>query len=89
MLPWAQIHVAWLPWTHVAACLAPWIGDDMTMMMMMMITISSGSTLYHLFMCHHRGRLAYAILLKVFEIRGTFVPSNARQALIWFGVLLS
>ena len=28
MLPWAQIHVAWLPWTHVAACLAPWIGDD-------------------------------------------------------------
>ena len=33
MLPWAQIHVAWLPWTHVAACLAPWIGDDKDKMM--------------------------------------------------------
>ena len=38
-----------LPWTHVAACLAPWIG----------------STLYHLFMCHQSGKVAYLALLKV------------------------
>jgi len=49
MLPWSQIQVPWLPWTHVAACLAPWIG----------------STLYHLFMCHQSGKFAYLVLLKV------------------------
>ena len=49
MLPWRSLTVPWLPWTHVAACLAPWIG----------------STLYHLFMCHRSGRVAYYMLLKV------------------------
>ena len=49
MLPWTTLTVPWLPWTHVTACLAPWIG----------------STLYHLFMCHRSGRVAYYMLLKV------------------------
>lgn len=49
MLPWSSITIPWLPWTHVTACLAPWVG----------------STLYHLFMCHRNGQVAYNLLLKV------------------------
>jgi len=49
MLPWDKINVPILPVIHVAACLAPWVG----------------STFYHLFMCHQRGKFAYLILLKM------------------------
>ena len=49
MLPWHLLAVPWLPAIHVAACLAPWVG----------------STIYHLFMCHHSGKHAYTALLKL------------------------
>jgi len=49
MLPWDQISIPWLPWIHVLACVAPWVG----------------STFYHLFMCHKGGERAYIILLKL------------------------
>jgi len=49
MLPWDKINIPWLPVIHVSACIAPWVG----------------STLYHLFMCHQMGKVAYIILLKL------------------------
>jgi len=49
MLPWDQIAVPWLPGIHLFACVAPWIG----------------STIYHLFMCHKMGKVAYIALLKL------------------------
>ena len=43
LIPWEQVKVPILPYTHLAAVLSPWVG----------------SAIYHTFMNHHHGyRLA-------------------------------
>jgi len=47
LLPWHEVTVPVLPWTHLLSCLSPWVG----------------STIYHLFMNHEAGEHCYRSLL--------------------------
>ena len=74
----------------MAACLAPWIGDDdkedkMMSIIMNIIRFHSIPPV-HVPPPGQTGLHNTAQGIRQQEIRGTFVPSNARQALVWFGV---
>ena len=60
LLPWREINVPYLPTFHVIASISPWIG----------------STLYHLFMNHNTGYIAYKVLLLV-DMLGIWVTQTA------------
>ena len=60
LLPWKEINVPYLPTFHVVSSVAPWIG----------------STLYHLFMNHNTGYIAYKVLLTI-DILGIWVTQTA------------
>ena len=60
LLPWDEINVAYLPTFHVISSVAPWIG----------------STLYHLFMNHNTGYIAYKVLLTI-DLLGIWVTQTA------------
>lgn len=47
MVPWEEIKVPILPWTHLISCVSPWVG----------------STIYHMFMNHRAGESCYRSLL--------------------------
>jgi predicted membrane channel-forming protein YqfA (hemolysin III family) len=47
ILPWDDISIPYLPFVHIFACVAPWVG----------------STIYHLFMNHKQGYPMYRLLL--------------------------
>uniref|UniRef100_T1JHI6 Progestin and adipoQ receptor family member 4 n=1 Tax=Strigamia maritima TaxID=126957 RepID=T1JHI6_STRMM len=49
MLPWHQITIPVLPYTHVLATISPWLG----------------SFIYHVFMNHHKGENLYYCLLRL------------------------
>ena len=59
LLPWDEINVAYLPTLHVIASVTPWIG----------------STLYHLFMNHNTGYIAYKVLLTI-DLLGIWVTQT-------------
>jgi len=59
LLPWDEIKVPYLPTFHVVASVAPWIG----------------STLYHLFMNHNTGYIAYRLLL-IIDLLGIWVTQT-------------
>ena len=60
LLPWDEITVPYLPIFHVVSSVAPWIG----------------STLYHLFMNHNTGYIAYKVLLTI-DMLGIWVTQTA------------
>lgn len=60
LLPWSELDVPYLPTFHVIASVAPWIG----------------STLYHLFMNHNTGYIAYKVLLTI-DLLGIWVTQTA------------
>ena len=59
LLPWDELKVPYLPTFHVVASVAPWIG----------------STLYHLFMNHNTGYIAYRVLL-IIDLLGIWVTQT-------------
>lgn len=59
LLPWDELKVPYLPSFHVVASIAPWIG----------------STIYHLFMNHNTGEMAYRVLLIV-DLLGIWVTQT-------------
>ena len=60
LLPWDEISVDYLPTLHVISSVAPWIG----------------STMYHLFMNHNTGYIAYKVLLTI-DLLGIWVTQAA------------
>ena len=60
LLPWDEITVPYLPIFHVVSSITPWIG----------------STLYHLFMNHNTGYIAYKVLLTI-DMLGIWVTQTA------------
>ena len=60
LLPWGEINVPYLPTFHVVSSVSPWIG----------------STLYHLFMNHNTGYMAYKVLLTI-DMLGIWVTQTA------------
>ena len=60
LLPWDEISVPYLPIFHVVSSVTPWIG----------------STLYHLFMNHNTGYIAYKVLLTI-DMLGIWVTQTA------------
>jgi len=47
MVPWDEIKIPVLPYTHLMSCVSPWVG----------------STIYHMFMNHQAGESCYRSLL--------------------------
>jgi len=60
ILPWDEITVPYLPIFHVVSSITPWVG----------------STLYHLFMNHNTGYIAYKVLLTI-DMLGIWVTQTA------------
>lgn len=65
ILPWDEITVPYLPIFHVVSSITPWVG----------------STLYHLFMNHNTGYIAYKVLLTI-DMLGIWVTQTAGMHLL-------
>ena len=65
ILPWDEITVPYLPIFHVVSSITPWVG----------------STLYHLFMNHNTGYIAYKVLLTI-DMLGIWVTQTAGKHLL-------